>query len=73
MTIYIVSGLPRSGTSMMMLMLKEGGIDLCYDDNLKPNIANPNGFFELKNVIKNFKTVLIGKFYIVRDVTRKIT
>ena len=30
--IYIVSGLPRSGTSLMMHMLKVGGIELFYSE-----------------------------------------
>lgn len=50
MTIYVVSGLPRSGTSMMMLMLKKGGIEPFYDEDIKPNEANPNGFYETKKI-----------------------
>lgn len=61
MTIYIVSGLPRSGTSMMMLMLKQGGMDLCFDDTLIPDETNPNGFFELRRIDKNFSKVKDGQ------------
>lgn len=61
MTIYIVSGLPRSGTSMMMLMLKEGGMEIVYDDTLVPDETNPNGFFELRNIRNNFSKVKDGQ------------
>jgi hypothetical protein len=42
--------MPRSGTSMMMLMLKEGGIEPIYDADMEANEANPNGFFETKKI-----------------------
>jgi hypothetical protein len=31
-TVYIVSGLPRSGTSMMMQMLEAGGLEIVTDN-----------------------------------------
>jgi len=44
--ITIVSGLPRSGTSMMMQMLAAGGI-VPYSDGLRQSDSdNPNGYFE---------------------------
>jgi RNase adaptor protein for sRNA GlmZ degradation len=43
----IVSGLERSGTSLMMQILLDAGYDLCYDDSRKPDEHNPNGYFEL--------------------------
>lgn len=48
--ITIVSGLPRSGTSMMMAMLKAGGMDLVVDDLRKADEDNPKGYFELESV-----------------------
>lgn len=51
-TVTIVSGLPRSGTSMMMKMLKEGGIEPLTDRERKPNIDNPEGYFEYERVKK---------------------
>jgi hypothetical protein len=43
----IVSGAQRSGTSMMMKMLEEGGISAFYQESHRPaNIRNPNGFYE---------------------------
>ena len=44
--IFIVSGLPRSGTSMMMQMLKEGGLPIFTDDQRKPDESNPKGYYE---------------------------
>ena len=53
--IIIVSGLPRSGTSMMMKMLKSGGLELLTDNNRKPDVNNPMGYYEyepVKNLVK---------------------
>ena len=44
--ITVVSGLPRSGTSMMMQMLVAGGITPYTDDNRAPDSDNPRGYFE---------------------------
>ncbi len=44
--IIIVSGLPRSGTAMMMNMLKAGGIKILEDKTRKPDENNPKGYFE---------------------------
>ena len=41
--ITIVSGLPRSGTSLMMQMLAAGGMPLLTDLERKPDIDNPRG------------------------------
>ena len=51
-TITIVSGLPRSGTSMMMQMLDEGGIPPLTDKEREANIDNPKGFYEFERVKK---------------------
>jgi len=47
-TNYIVSGLERSGTSMMMQVLQAGGIQIAYTDVRKPDINNPKGYYELE-------------------------
>ncbi len=44
--IVIVSGLPRSGTSMMMQMLNNGGILPYTDNKRKEDESNPKGYFE---------------------------
>ena len=53
--IYIVSGLPRSGTSMMMKMLEAGGIDVLTDFVRKADENNPKGYYEFEKAkdIKN--------------------
>jgi len=50
--ITVVSGLPRSGTSMMMSMLKAGGIEPLIDGIRKADEDNPKGYFELERVKK---------------------
>jgi hypothetical protein len=44
--ITIVSGLPRSGTSLMMQMLAAGGMTLLTDFERKPDVDNPRGYCE---------------------------
>ena len=44
--IVVVSGLPRSGTSLMMQMLYQGGIETLTDHNRKADDSNPKGYFE---------------------------
>jgi hypothetical protein len=46
----IVSGLPRSGTSMMMRMLEAGGIPALTDNIRKADEDNPRGYFEFEAV-----------------------
>jgi hypothetical protein len=46
----IVSGLPRSGTSLMMRMLDAGGISALTDALRAPDPDNPNGYFEFEPV-----------------------
>ncbi|HEX6034957.1 MAG TPA: sulfotransferase [Anaerolineales bacterium] len=48
--VIIVSGLPRSGTSMMMRMLAEGGLPVLTDELRRPDDDNPKGYFELEVV-----------------------
>jgi len=48
--ITIVSGLPRSGTSLMMRMLEAGGMPVLVDNIRQPDEDNPNGYYELEVV-----------------------
>ena len=50
--IIVVSGLPRSGTSMMMRMLEAGGVDLVVDHKRRADEDNPKGYFEYEKVKK---------------------
>lgn len=50
--ITVVSGLPRSGTSMMMQMIDAGGIKALTDQVRTADTDNPRGYFELEAVKK---------------------
>lgn len=50
--IIIVSGLPRSGTSMMMKMLEAGGIPPLTDKIREADKDNPKGYYEFERVKK---------------------
>ncbi len=50
--IVIVSGLPRSGTSLMMQMLDRGGIPVVTDNVRTPDADNPRGYYEFERVKK---------------------
>ena len=49
--IIIVSGLPRSGTSLVMQMLDRGGLEVVTDNARKPDKDNPRGYYELEKVL----------------------
>ena len=51
-SIIVVSGLPRSGTSMMMQMLAAGGIATLTDEERPADESNPRGYFEFEPVKK---------------------
>ena len=46
----IITGLPRSGTSMMMKMLEAGGVAVITDKQRQADEDNPYGYFELERV-----------------------
>jgi hypothetical protein len=48
--IIVVSGLPRSGTSMIMQMLEAGGLEIVTDHIRKTDDDNPKGYYELERV-----------------------
>lgn len=48
--VTIVSGLPRSGTSMMMRMLEAGGLPVVVDNLREADEDNPGGYYELEAV-----------------------
>ena len=70
--IKIVTGLPRSGTSLMMNILKKSQEQIFYDDFRKPDLNNPNGYFESQkvkeiikdsNIIETFADMGVGQNY----------
>jgi hypothetical protein len=48
--IVIVSGLPRSGTSLMMQMLDSGGLAVVTDNVRTADADNPRGYYEFEQV-----------------------
>jgi len=48
--ITIVSGVPRSGTSMMMKVLEAGGMGILADNVRGADSDNPNGYYEYEPV-----------------------
>ncbi len=66
--VIVVSGLPRSGTSMLMMMLSEGGLPLVTDSMRGPDEDNPNGYFEFEPV----KALAEGKHQWLADAGGKV-
>ena len=50
--ITVVSGLPRSGTSMMMQMLEAAGLEIASDRKRGPDADNPRGYYEYEPVTR---------------------
>ena len=48
--ITVVSGLPRSGTSLMMQMLAAGGMSVVTDGERQADSDNPRGYFEWERI-----------------------
>lgn len=48
--IVVVSGLPRSGTSMAMRMLEAGGLKIVTDGEREADVDNPRGYYEDERV-----------------------
>lgn len=49
--VIVVSGLPRSGTSMAMRMLQAGGLKTVEDGQRTADVDNPKGYFEDERVM----------------------
>jgi len=50
--VTVVSGLPRSGTSMVMKMLEDGGLNVLTDHLRTADADNPKGYYEFDRVKK---------------------
>ncbi len=48
--VIVVSGLPRSGTSMLMKMLEAGGLQVVTDGRRTADEDNPKGYYEVERV-----------------------
>ena len=74
-TIYIVSGLPRSGTSMMMQLLQAGGADIFTDGKRDADDNNPKGYLEhegIKQLAKNRKLIFEANGKVVKVVSPQL-
>ena len=58
--VTIVSGLPRSGTSMMMQMIEAGGIPVLTDHQRTRDEDNPKGYYEFEPVKKTRDDPVMG-------------
>ena len=54
--VVLVSGLPRSGTSMLMQMLEKGGMPIVTDKIRTPDEDNPKGYHEFERIKELDKT-----------------
>ena len=62
--LVVVTGLPRSGTSMFMQMLAAGGMSILTDGLREPDEDNPRGYLEfepVKNLLKDSKWLREGR------------
>ncbi|MBY0458847.1 MAG: hypothetical protein K2V38_16030, partial [Gemmataceae bacterium] len=50
--VTVVSGLPRSGTSLMMQLIHAGGVEALTDNIRAADTDNPRGYFEFERVKK---------------------
>jgi hypothetical protein len=73
--ITIVSGLPRSGTSLMMQMLDAGGLPVLSDGERKADTDNPKGYLEwerIKQLPKNPGLIAEAEGKVVKVISQLI-
>jgi len=73
--ITIVSGLPRSGTSLMMQMLDAGGLPVLSDGERKADTDNPKGYLEwerIKQLPKNPGLIAEAEDKVVKVISQLI-
>src|SRR3974390_1435088 len=71
--ITIVSGLPRSGTSLMMQMLAGGGLNVLSDGERKADTDNPRGYLEwecIKQLPKNPSLIAEAEGKVVKIISQ---
>jgi len=71
--ITIVSGLPRSGTSLMMQMLVAGGMIALSDGERRADTDNPRGYLEwerIKQLPKDPACIAEGEGKVVKVISR---
>jgi len=63
-SLIVVTGLPRSGTSMLMQMLAAGGMNILADGLREADEQNPRGYLEfepVKNLLNDSKCLFEGR------------
>jgi len=63
-SLIVVTGLPRSGTSMFMQMLAAAGVNIMTDGLREPDEDNPRGYLEfepVKNLLKDSTWLMEGR------------
>ncbi|HEV8040907.1 MAG TPA: alkaline phosphatase family protein [Bryobacteraceae bacterium] len=70
-SLIVVTGLPRSGTSMLMQMLAAGGMSILSDGLREADADNPRGYLEyqpVKNLLKDSKWLIEGRGKVLKIV-----
>ena len=70
-SLIVVTGLPRSGTSMLMQMLAAGGMGVLSDGLRGADEDNPRGYLEfapVKNLLKDSKWLFEGRGRVIKIV-----
>lgn len=73
--VFVVSGLPRSGTSMLMQMLAKGGLEPFTDNIRKADENNQEGYFEhelVKNLHNNSNWIGLADHKLIKVVAPMI-
>jgi LPS sulfotransferase NodH len=74
--ITIVSGLPRSGTSLMMQMLEAGGMTILSDYQRAADVDNPGGYYEyepVKQLKKDPTSIEAARGKVVKIISELLT
>jgi predicted AlkP superfamily phosphohydrolase/phosphomutase/tetratricopeptide (TPR) repeat protein len=74
--INVVTGLPRTGTSMMMQMLVAGGLEPLTDGNREADASNPKGYYEYEKATQlrsDTSWIGEGKGKVVKIVAQLLT
>ena len=75
-SLIVVTGLPRSGTSMLMQMLAAGGLDVLSDHLREPDEDNPRGYLEfapVKKLLKDSKWLFEARGKVIKIVAPLVT
>ncbi len=75
-SVIVVTGLPRSGTSMLMQMLAAGGMSILSDGLREADEDNPRGYLEfepVKNLLKDSKWLFEGRGRVIKIIAPLLT